>query len=85
MSAFVQRPAPTFTAEAVIEGTFASVSLQDYLGQWYVPWLAIMSCLLIGTQGCSPFLSNVGLCLFASIATCHKNTTGTSPSFVQRA
>ena len=36
MAALVQRPAPTFKAEAVIEGLFLDVSLADYLGQWYV-------------------------------------------------
>jgi len=36
MPVLVQRPAPTFTAEAVVEGTFASASLQDYRGQWVV-------------------------------------------------
>lgn len=34
MPALVQRPAPTFTAEAVVEGRFINVNLQDYLGQW---------------------------------------------------
>ena len=36
MVALIQRPAPTFKAEAVIEGHFLDVSLADYLGQWYV-------------------------------------------------
>ena len=36
MPALVQRPAPTFRAEAVVEGSFKNVNLQDYLGQWYV-------------------------------------------------
>jgi hypothetical protein len=46
MPALVQRPAPTFTAEAVVEGTFAQVSLQDFLGQWYEPRLSIICVVL---------------------------------------
>jgi peroxiredoxin (alkyl hydroperoxide reductase subunit C) len=36
MPALVQRPAPTFKAEAVVDGLFVDISLADYLGQWYV-------------------------------------------------
>jgi alkyl hydroperoxide reductase subunit AhpC len=36
MVALVQRPAPTFTATAVVDGQFSEVSLSAYLGQWYV-------------------------------------------------
>ncbi|KAF9530709.1 2-cysteine peroxiredoxin [Crepidotus variabilis] len=36
MPALVQRPAPTFSAEAVSEGTFIDVKLEDYLGKWVV-------------------------------------------------
>ena len=36
MVALIQRPAPTFRAEAVVEGIFLDVSLAEYLGQWYV-------------------------------------------------
>jgi len=36
MVALIQRPAPTFSAEAVMEGIFVDVSLAGYLGQWYV-------------------------------------------------
>jgi peroxiredoxin (alkyl hydroperoxide reductase subunit C) len=36
MVALVQRPAPTFTATAVLDGQFTDVSLSDYLGQWLV-------------------------------------------------
>ncbi|KIM44046.1 hypothetical protein M413DRAFT_443106 [Hebeloma cylindrosporum] len=36
MTALVQRPAPTFKAEAVVDGLFVDVSLADYLGQWVV-------------------------------------------------
>ncbi|KAF8196984.1 2-cysteine peroxiredoxin [Pholiota molesta] len=36
MSAFVQRPAPAFKAEAVSNGEFIDVCLSDYLGQWVV-------------------------------------------------
>ena len=36
MPALVQRPAPTFKAEAVVDGMFIDISLADYLGQWYV-------------------------------------------------
>ncbi|KAM6499508.1 Thioredoxin-like fold [Amanita muscaria] len=36
MSALIQRPAPSFTATAVIEGQFKEVSLSDYQGQWVV-------------------------------------------------
>ena len=41
MVALVQRPAPTFKAEAVAENTFIDVSLADYLGQWYVDNLVL--------------------------------------------
>ena len=34
MVAIVQRPAPAFTAAAVVDGLFKDVSLSDYLGQW---------------------------------------------------
>ncbi|EGO23345.1 peroxiredoxin [Serpula lacrymans var. lacrymans S7.9] len=36
MVAFVQQPAPSFTATTVIEGQFKDVSLSDFLGQWVV-------------------------------------------------
>ncbi|KAF8962855.1 peroxiredoxin [Flammula alnicola] len=36
MSARVQRPAPTFKAEAISSGEFVDISLADYLGQWVV-------------------------------------------------
>ncbi|KAH7922242.1 2-cysteine peroxiredoxin [Leucogyrophana mollusca] len=36
MVAYVQRPAPGFTAPAVVEGVFKDVSLSDFLGQWVV-------------------------------------------------
>ncbi|KAH7910416.1 peroxiredoxin [Hygrophoropsis aurantiaca] len=36
MVAYVQRPAPSFTAPAVVEGAFKDVSLADFLGQWVV-------------------------------------------------
>ena len=36
MVALIQRPAPTFKAEAVAESLFIQVSLTDFLGQWYV-------------------------------------------------
>ncbi|KAH9475020.1 Peroxiredoxin-2 [Psilocybe cubensis] len=36
MVALVQRPAPSFKAEAVVEGLFVDVSLEQYLGQWVV-------------------------------------------------
>jgi len=36
MVAFVQRPAPAFTAATVVHGQFTDVSLSDYLGQWFV-------------------------------------------------
>lgn len=35
MPAIVQRPAPAFKADAVVEGLFQEVSLSDYLGKWY--------------------------------------------------
>jgi peroxiredoxin (alkyl hydroperoxide reductase subunit C) len=34
MVAFVQRPAPTFVAPAVIGGTFEDIDLASYHGQW---------------------------------------------------
>ncbi|KAI0338513.1 peroxiredoxin [Trametopsis cervina] len=36
MVAFVQKPAPTFKAPAVVDGLFTDVSLSDYIGQWVV-------------------------------------------------
>ena len=36
MVALVQRPAPTFKAEAVANGLFVDVDLEKYRGQWYV-------------------------------------------------
>ncbi|KAF8814546.1 thioredoxin-like protein [Phlegmacium glaucopus] len=36
MVALIQRPAPTFKAEAVAESLFIDVSLTDYLGQWVI-------------------------------------------------
>ncbi|THH15463.1 hypothetical protein EW146_g5024 [Bondarzewia mesenterica] len=34
MVATVQQPAPTFTAQAVVDGLFKEISLSEYLGQW---------------------------------------------------
>ena len=34
MVAQVQKPAPTFKAQAVVDGVFQDVSLSDFLGQW---------------------------------------------------
>jgi peroxiredoxin (alkyl hydroperoxide reductase subunit C) len=34
MVALVQRPAPDFKADAVVEGTFKEISLSGLLGQW---------------------------------------------------
>jgi len=70
MPALVQRPAPTFAAEAVVEGTFSTVNLQDYLGQWYAPkaFYHMRHIYLLVLQGRPPFLPNVGA---NSIATCH--------------
>lgn len=36
MAPIIQRPAPTFTAPAVINGQFQDVSLSDFLGQWVI-------------------------------------------------
>ncbi|KAF8605141.1 thioredoxin-like protein [Ceratobasidium sp. AG-I] len=36
MPAYVQRPAPAFTATAVENGQFKQLSLSDYLGKWVV-------------------------------------------------
>ncbi|GJE94129.1 peroxiredoxin [Phanerochaete sordida] len=36
MVAQIQKPAPTFKAQAVVDGIFQDVSLQDFLGQWVV-------------------------------------------------
>ncbi|KAG7087272.1 hypothetical protein E1B28_013251 [Marasmius oreades] len=36
MPALIQRPAPAFKAEAVVEDLFQEVSLCDYLGRWVV-------------------------------------------------
>lgn len=35
MVALVQRPAPTFKADAVTAGLFEEISLEQYKGQWY--------------------------------------------------
>lgn len=43
MVALVQRPAPTFKAEAVAESLFIDVSLTDYLGKWYVDNLLLVT------------------------------------------
>ena len=34
MVAAVQKPAPLFKAQAVVDGVFTDISLADYLGQW---------------------------------------------------
>jgi len=41
MVALVQRPAPAFTADAVVDGLFETVSLEQFQGKWLVPlkWL----------------------------------------------
>ncbi|RXW23397.1 hypothetical protein EST38_g2432 [Candolleomyces aberdarensis] len=36
MVALIQRPAPTFKADAVVDGLFEEISLSQYLGQWVV-------------------------------------------------
>lgn len=36
MVALVQRPAPSFKADTVVDSLFTEVSLSDYLGQWCV-------------------------------------------------
>merc|ERR1712107_333896 len=36
MSAFIQKPAPEFSATAVVDGEFKQISLDDYKGQWLV-------------------------------------------------
>jgi len=36
MVALVQRPAPTFKAEAIAEGQFVELNLAEYIGQWFV-------------------------------------------------
>ncbi len=41
MVATVQKPAPAFKATAVVDGLFKDISLQDYLGQWYVSQVII--------------------------------------------
>ena len=38
MVATVQKPAPAFKSEAVVDGLFKELSLADYLGQWCVPY-----------------------------------------------
>ena len=55
MVALIQRPAPIFNAEAVVEGLFLDVSLADYLGQWYVDHLTS------GPLRWFTFLERVGL------------------------
>lgn len=34
MVALIQRPAPSFKADTVVEGNFKEVSLSQLLGQW---------------------------------------------------
>lgn len=36
MSALVQRPAPAFSATAVVDGQFKKISLSDYKGKWLI-------------------------------------------------
>lgn len=36
MVATVQKPAPAFTATAVVDSQFKDISLSDFLGQWCV-------------------------------------------------
>ncbi|THH32651.1 hypothetical protein EUX98_g1518 [Antrodiella citrinella] len=36
MVARIQKPAPAFTAEAVVDGLFQEISLSQYLGKWVV-------------------------------------------------
>ncbi|TFK38495.1 peroxiredoxin [Crucibulum laeve] len=36
MVALIQRPAPTFTADAVADGLFTEISLSKYLGKWVI-------------------------------------------------
>ncbi|KIY72007.1 peroxiredoxin [Cylindrobasidium torrendii FP15055 ss-10] len=36
MVALIQRPAPTFTAPAVVDGVFEEISLSSYIGKWVV-------------------------------------------------
>ena len=47
MVALIQRPAPTFRAEAVVEGIFLDVSLAEYLGQWYVDDSLLDPCIAV--------------------------------------
>jgi len=35
MATAVRKPAPAFTATAVIEGLMKDISLSDYIGQWF--------------------------------------------------
>ena len=42
MVAVVQKPAPTFKADAVIDGLFHQISLSDYIGQWYSHFTALL-------------------------------------------
>jgi alkyl hydroperoxide reductase subunit AhpC len=39
MVALVQKPAPAFSATAVIDSQFKEITLQDYHGKWYMPLL----------------------------------------------
>jgi len=43
MVALVQRPAPTFTAEAVVDGLFETVSLEQYKGKWSVHLISVIT------------------------------------------
>ena len=87
MVALVQRPAPTFKAEAVVDGLFLDISLVDYLGQWYVDYNLYRS-----TQRSSLFARRVGLffsstqCWYFFLLFCEFLIflTGTSPLSARR-
>ena len=92
MVAIVQKPAPTFKAEAVVDGLFQDISLADYLGQWCV--IALFSHRLqLFTAGCP----SEGLSSFSTPCKCPSNcllypqvliirlcVPGTSPSSAPR-
>lgn len=70
MPALVQRPAPTFKADAVANGEFIDVSLSNYLGKWCVLPVAFAVHMFVVTEhrdfynkGCPPFLPYVSAIL----------------------
>jgi hypothetical protein len=91
MVVFVQRPAPAFTATAVVEGEFKDISLSEFLGQWYASlrarrFVRAVANINFVCQGGSFLLSNVKMIVFFKrriLTIAIVALTGISRSFVQ--